>query len=503
MSLLSLRTFLRNRDGNIAVLFGISAVPLVLFVGMAIDYGHAFLVRERMATALDAAALSVAGFSGLSKKQAEEKMKAYFDANYPETQRDEVTSVQMTDTGTSLVASADAVVPTLFMKLGGINVVPVRAETEVTKDQTKLEIVLALDNTGSMRDGGKLNALKTAAGSLVDILFEGQQTSNKVDIALVPFSAAVNVGPDKVNSGWIDTDAESAVASEDFSPGVNPLKLYAGMRNQSWSGCVRERAAPYDVSDTPPSKSDPETLFAPYFAPDEPDITPRGYYPNNYGNDGDFGGSSGDVVKRQRFAGKYAGMRVSKNSDRGPAANCPVQAITPLTNQKSTIDRALGKMVATGNTVVPEGLVWGWRVLSPGAPYTEGKPYNAKQNTKAIILLTDGANDVSSKRIDNHNGAIYSAFGYPTSGHLGSKDGNDAERSLDAKAEAICNNMKDPNVNIKIYTIGFQVSNPTINTLLRDCASGPDMYFNSPSNDQLQDIFKGIARELGKLRISR
>jgi hypothetical protein len=54
-----------------------------------------------------------------------------------------------------------------------------------------------------------------------------------------------------------------------------------------------------------------------------------------------------------------------------------------------------------------------------------------------------------------------------------------------------------------IYTISFQVSNSTTKTLLKNCATEPDMYFDSPSNSQLTGIFKDIAQGLSELRIAQ
>jgi hypothetical protein len=47
-----------------------------------------------------------------------------------------------------------------------------------------------------------------------------------------------------------------------------------------------------------------------------------------------------------------------------------------------------------GGTNQAEGLAWGWRVLSPSAPFTEGRPYNDPSDPvrKVIVLMTDGEN---------------------------------------------------------------------------------------------------------------
>jgi hypothetical protein len=62
---------------------------------------------------------------------------------------------------------------------------------------------MVLANSGSMA-GTKLVNLRTAAHGLVDILFGSAAESPNVKIALVPYTAVVNVGTDKIGSGWLD-----------------------------------------------------------------------------------------------------------------------------------------------------------------------------------------------------------------------------------------------------------------------------------------------------------
>ena len=69
--------------GNVAMLFGLAAIPLALGVGVAVDYGRALLVRERMQSALDAATLAVGCWPGLSNTEMQAKAQDYFNANYP------------------------------------------------------------------------------------------------------------------------------------------------------------------------------------------------------------------------------------------------------------------------------------------------------------------------------------------------------------------------------------------------------------------------------------
>ena len=43
-------------------------------------------------------------------------------------------------------------------------------------------------------------------------------------------------------------------------------------------------------------------------------------------------------------------------------------------------------------------MAWGWRVLSSGEPFTEGRADSEKGNDKVVIVLTDGANTYSQRR---------------------------------------------------------------------------------------------------------
>jgi len=69
----AVRAFGRSKSGNVAMLFGLAAIPLMVGVGAAVDYGRALLVRERMGNAADAAALAVGSWQGQTKAQLQVK----------------------------------------------------------------------------------------------------------------------------------------------------------------------------------------------------------------------------------------------------------------------------------------------------------------------------------------------------------------------------------------------------------------------------------------------
>jgi hypothetical protein len=267
-----------------------------------------------------------------------------------------------------------------------------------------------------------------------------------------------------------------------------------------WAGCVESRDVSVEIADTAPSTGTPSTLWVPYFQPDEPDS--GYYYTDDYLSDGTVTNSSGRSIKsptdlqRQNNSNKYSG----KSANSYVNEYCDMPAIVPLTNNMTTIKSTLNAMGANGGTHIPLGAAWGWRVLSPTAPYTEGAQYDDGKTQKVMILMTDGENTVSSQ--STMNGSMYSAFGYLSQGRLGTTSSTSkAEQKLDSMLTDICTNMKEKK--IRIYTIGFQISSNNVLNLLKACATDTSMFYNSPSTASLQTAFASIATDLSNLRLSK
>jgi len=453
----------------------------------------------------DAAALAIGSWPGLSQAELQTKAQQFFNANYPPSAIGTVGTLNVNFVGDDINVSVSGEVPTTFMKLANFDSLSVGVNAKITKKQRNIELALVLDTTGSMASGGKMSAMQSAAKKMVQTLFEGKSTSDTLKIAVVPYSAAVNIGTDKINSGWLDKATypnNSNIAKEDFafSNGQSVLKLYDQIKNRKWAGCVRERAEPYDLTDDPPGSS-AASKWVPYFAPDEPDPSTGTYYCNHYAADQ----TTGSADKRQKYTPKYNNLTVASEQSpctsipKGPDFNCPPRAITPLTNNQGQVISAIEELQPKGFTVIPAGLLWGWRAISPTEPFTEGKPYDDEKWVKAIVLLTDGENEVRGGS-NGHNKSIYNAFGYAKNGHLGSVSGSDAEDTLNDMTLEVCDKIKGKS--IRLYTIGFRVSSAS-QALLKNCASKPDMYYNSPSNDQLAAIFQDIAQGLSELRIAQ
>jgi hypothetical protein len=350
---------------------------------------------------------------------------------------------------------------------------------------------------------------------MVGALFGKDTTSEFVKIGLVPFTAAVNVGAGNIGATWLDSRAISPIHDEDIDvpEGYSLFDLFDGLKNASWGGCVKARVGPngYDLTDQPPDPAVGETLFVPYFAPDEPGTGngpagPGSGYQNDYLDDS---GLSGTPAEKQRTWDRYFGATVPSlgyDPPLGPNYNCPTSPILPLTNVKADITASIGTMQASGYTVIPEGIAWGWRVLSPDPPFTQGAPYEDSDTLKFLVLLTDGENSIGGGS-NFHNASLFSAFGFAASGHLGSTDGSQTRAVLDAKTAALCANVKAQG--ISVYTVAFQVSDGATRAMLEACATptaqcpGGQCYYDSSKVSDLETALTNIALGINKLRVAQ
>ncbi len=495
-----LSRLLFNKQGNIAIIFALALLPTLAAIGAAVDITRALQVKARLNSALDAAGLAAGKKIDASDAAIIATANAYFQANYPADALGVPGALSVNITNDKIQLSVTANVETTIMKIMGFNDIDVSSTNEISREITGLEIALALDNTGSMA-GTKLANLKTASHELINILFGDDNSPLHLKMSLVPFAAGVNVGP-LFDPAWLDMAGASSIHGENFNfpVGKNLWTLFntsTNMDNRPWNGCVMERPGGLDELDTPPTAGNPDTFFVPWLAPDEPNgSSPT--YPNSYLSDGTFP-SGTSLADKQKSIAKYAHSHVTSTS-KGPDYNCrDTQAITPLTNDKLYLEGRIDAMVAAYSTHIPIGLAWGWRTLSSEAPYTEGKPYSAQNNIKAMVLMTDGDNTISAA--SNHNLSSFTGYGYLSKARLGTTNASTAETRLDQKTSRLCTNVK--NAGIRLYTIAFQVSNSTTLNLLRNCASSPENFFATSTGTALSDAFRVIATELASLRLSR
>jgi Flp pilus assembly protein TadG len=441
------RRFLRADEGNIAMIFAISVLPVLGLVGAAVDYTRVSSARSAMQSALDSTALMLSkdlSSGTITAAQVAAKAQTYFGALYTEKDASNI-SVTATYTasssmGSTIQVSGSASVTTDFLKVAGVPQINFNETATTAWGTTKLRVAMALDNTGSMADDGKIGALQTASKNLIDQLSASAASNGDVYISIVPFANVVNLGTSFSSSGFIDWSNWSTSGSilEGWTCGSsysarNKTMLCGSSNNTigNWNGCVMDRG-----TSTPPGTSDgPDVEIT---AP----TTSAGYYPADQ------------------------------------SSYCPRQ-IAPLSYNWSSLKSTINAMTPSGGTNQAIGLVWAWQTLQQTSPMNAPAEDPNYTYTKAIILLSDGLNTM-----DRWYGTGYSW-----------------SVDVDNRQKLLCDNIKAAGV--KIYTIQVNTGGDPTSTVLQYCASGASNFFMLTSASEVLTTFNSIGTSLSKLRIAR
>jgi Flp pilus assembly protein TadG len=548
-AILDSRRFAQETAGNVAVIFAL-VLPLLIMITLGgVDVSRATTVKMNLQDALDAATLAAARSQftddaritevGLNSLRA--NLAPFSDIQLLEGQ----TSFHLNPATGAVEADARVSVDTLVADIvlppyGAVldDRLPVRARSEVLRSNNRIEVALVLDNTGSMA-GAKLTNTKAAAIDLINRLEAADGRSIEPDaikISLVPFSMTVRVHQGGTNTApsWM-SNATTHTGGGAWHKDNNPYSMFStavgrftlfGNLGTTWGGCVEGRQQPFDIRDTAPTSGNQASMFVPFFAPDEPD---RDDYPNfstwknwqyegnNYRDDGRPGSNlsspfannterNAEWFARVRNTGKYV-TTSGLSTSFGPNKGCDLQPLIRLTDNYNALRTAVNNMIASGNTNVPLGAMWGWHTLSPNAPFGDGRPYNSERLQKIIIIMTDGENVMTDN--SSPNDSSYNGLGYIWQNRLGITSGNDATRRarMDNRmdhptdgTEDLCGNMKASG--IQVYTVAVQVDTQA-QTLMRRCASSADHYFPVNSASGIGAAFDRIAGAIENLRISR
>lgn len=529
--------FAFDRGGNFGIISAVLAVPLVLGVGMAIDFSSISSKRSTLQQATDAAVLAIAREGkDVTDEDASRIAREFLEGNFDKT----TTTFKVAKDGTHFTVQAQARTELAFGALLGYEDWTVGVESTADIAYASYEIALVLDTTGSMK-GGKLTAMKDAVLGLIDNMATQVHDEDKLKFAMVPFSAFVNVGPqygpsfDKdgkqiagTGADWLDLTGASGVPQSELGAGASRFQLYENL-GQKWPGCVETRYADgkdYDVNDIAPNSGKPETLFVPAFSIDEPDT--GGFFNSyissdakpkdksvkqkqkrwaKYGVSTDASGNPllggllsivDDVLTVVLGKGKKA-IKIDMTGGKGPANGCNSQPIMALTNDYAALKAKVNALQANGNTNIMEGVAWGNRVLSPGEPFAQASASRTGLE-KIMVVLTDGSNVFGNA--PNDLGSSYSSNGYLADGRLGIvAGGTSATNSLmNERTLKACDIAKAGG--IEVYTIRLEEPNVATGNMLKECASAPDHYFDVPSRSQLDEAFDAIKERMVRVRIA-
>ena len=313
--------------GTVAILYALSAVPVCVAAGSAIDYVRYFAGTTELQSSLDSAALAAASTKDATNEERVALAEATFLANLQTgslSDADVTRSFEVQDD--TVVAAAEMNMATSFMRLAGLSSMQlsISAEVAVPGDK-KAEIALVLDYSGSMNEtiggGVKYVAMKNAAKDLISNLEAANP--DKVKFALVPFSHHVYT-----------TLPKSYVLGQTGSG--------------NWTGCTQDRKYPYNLTDATPNLLDGNTKWGQAQAPVHISWGCSGYISNKL-------------------------------------------SIRPLTDDFTGLKSQLDAMTPYAWTHIALGVEFGFHVLSDNAPFSEGASYDDDETKKFMVVLTDGA----------------------------------------------------------------------------------------------------------------
>jgi Flp pilus assembly protein TadG len=186
------RRIMQREDGQTLVMFMLFAVILLLFVGLGVDLGFAYITRSKLSKGVDAACL--AGMRNLSQGTVQAGLIASnaFTANYGTSGRDKAPPKLTINFGTvngNTVIDVNATVSinTFFIRvmpaIGGANWSTLSVGESAEATRANLIMSLVLDVSGSMGTDGGIAGLKTAVPNFVN-----QFDDSNDQVAMVTFS---------------------------------------------------------------------------------------------------------------------------------------------------------------------------------------------------------------------------------------------------------------------------------------------------------------------------
>lgn len=525
-----MNSFFTREEGNFGILSGILIPVLFGAAALAVDYTNLSNAKAELQDYVDAAVLAVsnrrdegAEKTEIFKKFLESELSANEDYTLVAQSLKQVNGVDFLRTD----ATATVEVPLYFMGRFMPNKVSVAAST--TLSTLSIEIAVALDNTGSMGSGG-IKALKDASHALIDTLEEVDTSQQSLKVGLVPFVTSVNVKGEGFNSSWIDENGQSLYNGWTFltddqrstrkSKGNNAKDFGSNgyphhfnlfdWSETTWKGCVEARPAPYNIDLTAPDSSNPNTLFVPYFAPDEPGnpLSKGGNSSSAFNNSWLKDVVGGSHEKKQRSTDKYKTQKpvVSNFRDTtgpltlGPNRACPTP-IVPLTETLSKVRKGIDALQYWNGsgTNIAEGVAWGWRLLSPAEPYAQALPFGTSAR-KILVVMTDGAN-VSFGASNTINKSDYGSYGFLSDARIPSATTKStAEAYLNDSVEKMCVDINK--LGVEIYTIIYKTTASNVVSLFSNCASRPGNFFMAKDVVALKEAFASIGQSVAGVRIT-
>ncbi|MFN3434088.1 MAG: pilus assembly protein TadG-related protein, partial [Sphingomonas sp.] len=259
-----LRRFWRDRRGSAISMMVAGLIPGIAALGSAIDAGRVYVVKSQLQAGVDAAALAGARAYELDDDTPagrNAQARAYFSGNFPTgymgtTTPDVVPAFATIDGRNNTTVRATTVVPMSFMRAFGFLQQTVTAVARAEIQPHPLEVMMVLDNTGSLksdlpRDANgvvktRITALKDAAKSFLDVLYQGGSSRPDLAMGFVMYDITVNVG--RLLPNW----QSASVVRQQFAFNDSYIAWRGNwpQNHLAWKGCVFADDSVKDLNNT-------------------------------------------------------------------------------------------------------------------------------------------------------------------------------------------------------------------------------------------------------------
>ncbi len=506
-----LSRFKRDQKGGVALITALAMPVFMLAAGGIIDYGRGMEAKSELQSIVDAAGLATGKHvqeAGGEDVNVEEYFRHELEAQL--ASRDlgiTITNVSVKRHDGELEVSVDAKIPTTFLRFIGIEYLPIHIRIGIgfgpapggDESSSVTDVALVMDTNGHRAQ------IRRAARQIVEALAEAaREGRGQFRIAVVPYGQYVNVGlnnrdaewltvpPDGERSGTVQICRSDYICLHGNEEGTRLCRNDDGWQKDDWDRyyqlqkercqslpnvearrkctrnlhfALRKKCYPVGCKANPDYNTcdkvaDTRTLKVKW----EGCVGSRTH--PGHAIAGDMWDDPIPGVMNYQRDPRYDEMDVRAYST--DTNYCPATPILPLTDV-DTDDMRLDDYVMNvkghnrmNYTYTASGLAWGWRMLSPNAPFNDDP--DAENHRRVVILLVGKGSYVSP--------SIREDRAYKE--HITGIPGDEREVPAEVLSE-VCSNMTEKDDTgkplVDLITIDYGIDRPRERKVLSQCST--------------------------------
>ena len=378
----------------------------------------------------------------------------------------------------------------------------ITVDVGTVRNVNPVEVVLAIDITGSMVEGvdgtrpadpskSRMATVKKAAKELAETLLT--DVDAPVAVAVVPWHFTVRLS-ETARTKWMDEDWAVYPTTQEYTfpysgwrGGAAAIQAVPKLADTDWLGCLQQRSLsgqypPGIEADLPSTEPFTQAFFMP-----APNTVYQCYtepFPNNYNYQRCYDKSSITVPMLDDNFDSIPGGKHAQKKPVQYGCHASMASMMGLSRKAQMITTAIDAMTAVNgsSTYSSLGLIWGRRMLDPTWRTVWGGTFHPVDSAlednegvrKVIVLLTDG--------VDNWARGNFFA----------------------TSREDACKAAKDSG--LEIFIVAAMVPRQWLETELRECSSESSesdtkyAYLNNKTNDDLLAAFRNITNDIVTIR---